>query len=426
MTQDRRVRESREYDVPSAREWAKQHDVMGATSLRIPDGTSLFTIKKEGNYRIDVIPYVVGKGNPHAAEGKKYWQRTYFVHRGVGANGQSFCCPKKCTDGRLKCPICEDAWRQWNAIGKDRELTDEELKKEKDRVKALWPKERQLFAVIDKNNAEKGIQIWDQSFHLFGKALKNKLDNMDEVDEKKGYDRFHHPEMGYTIRITAVEEKMGSYSFFDCSIFEFREREPYEMSIIDEAPCLDDAIILLTYEQLEKAYYGTVEAAAGAGDDGQGPVKQEARRGRPPKEKTPDKTHDRAPEKVQDKAKERPAERRAEEPAGGPTAHDLGITVDSVVIYKHALCEVQGISKDGTTLTLVDADDEQYRAVPVSQVRPRTPKSGEAPKPVEAKEEQVRPSPARPSRFDDDDDDAPPPRGNGRLSARRAVADDED
>jgi hypothetical protein len=173
----------------------KAESGFASTSVKIPEGVKLFKIK-EGTNLIDIIPYKVGAGNPNADEGAYHYERTFYVHRGIGPNGDTYVCLAK-TDNKA-CPVCE--YRKKMATDPD---ADPET------IKELAPKQRQLFNVIDLKNKESGIQIMEMSYHLFGKLLNERINN-DEDDE--GWDRFHLPSDGFTLRVTGSKKKMGQTS----------------------------------------------------------------------------------------------------------------------------------------------------------------------------------------------------------------------
>src|SRR2546430_15238147 len=89
----------------SARERAEKQSVgFVGNYLNLPDGAQLFK-PKSGTMLLDILPYEAGKGNPWAEPGNLHWERTYYSHRGIGANSDSFLCPRMTKKG--KCPICE-------------------------------------------------------------------------------------------------------------------------------------------------------------------------------------------------------------------------------------------------------------------------------------------------------------------------------
>lgn len=427
---DRRRREEADDQIESARTWASQHESFGRTSLLIPDGVNVFTVKKAGNYYLDIMPYRVGKGNPSAAEGKVYWQRTWYGHRGIGGGNDTYCCPKRCM-GKGRCPVCEDVDDQFNKI--DPSLEGEALKRARSRVGSKAAKERQLFNVIDRNNEGKGIQIWDISYHLFGKALKTMLDNMDADED---FDLFFHPKKGYTLKVTAVEDNGGGFTFYDCSTIAFKKREPYDMGVIDDAHVLDNIPKILTFDELLKIYLQEPDAEANgeddrklaargrkldrtqgldfakmltdppddddepaprpsrkpvkAADDDDAPPPRKAAKAPPPDDDdepspkpkkgkpAPVDDDDDEPPAPKAKAKPKPSADDDDEPApakGAPkTAEEVGIEQGTMVVYKNLECEVVKVSRDGTSLTLEDDDGEVWRAISPGEVKLRTPK----------------------------------------------------
>ena len=126
----------------------KSGDGWVSTSLVLPEGTHFFSVKKAGVRRIDILPYEVKQdGNPFAAKGSLHYERTYWAHRGIGPNNDSYICSAKTFN--KKCPICEYRAK----LQKDPDA-------EEQMVKDLAPKERQLFNVIDTAERDKGIQLW--------------------------------------------------------------------------------------------------------------------------------------------------------------------------------------------------------------------------------------------------------------------------
>lgn len=236
---DREKREKR--TIRSARDRAEKHvDGFSASSLNLPQGVSLLKLKK-GAMFIDIIPYVVGKGNPFADEGEVHYERTYHVHKNVGPNGDSYVCLKK-TTGK-PCPICE--YRAKLANDPD---TDE------DTIKEMAPKERQLFNVIDLKDADKGIQLMESSYHLFGRLIDEAIKEPDEEAEAEGWETFHDPENGLSLKLTVVDETFNGRTFQKVSRIDFRPRKKqYEESIIDDAYCLDDILKIKKYDELKKA-----------------------------------------------------------------------------------------------------------------------------------------------------------------------------
>jgi hypothetical protein len=236
----KRDREERDGRV-SARKRAETH-TSGFTSnaYKLPAGVEEFQVEKAGIKRLDIIPYRVGAGNPQAEEGEIYFERTYFVHRGIGADEGMYVCPAK-TAGK-KCPICQDALRMRRDPDGDKEL-----------IKALAPRERQLFNVIDLDNREAGVQVWEMSFHNFGKMLDARIKDSD--DEEDGYAFFSDLKAGMTLKVGFADASFSGNKFLEASSIDFKPRaKPYNKSILDEATCLDECLIILPYDKLKAIY----------------------------------------------------------------------------------------------------------------------------------------------------------------------------
>lgn len=237
-TRDKAKSKSRlRYSDP--REKAEKHTSgYERTAVTLPDGMPVFAFKRAGTYRLDIIPYSCGEGNPNCEPGLLHWERTYFSHRDIGSNGDSFICLKR-TFGK-PCPVCEAQakLRQGNA--------------DPDLIKALAPKERQLFNVIDCADADRKLSLLDISYHLFGKLLDTKLKNADDDD---GYENFPRLDKGMTLKLGVEEKSFGGRTFYEVKDIEFRPRKvALDESLAEEAACLDDLLIETPYKKLKSIF----------------------------------------------------------------------------------------------------------------------------------------------------------------------------
>jgi hypothetical protein len=281
------AREKREYRVADAGRRTAEHKTLDRPSLELPEGLSLWN-PKEAAYEIDILPYVVGKGqkrfssNNFAQIGELYFERTYFGHRDVGPNNDMVCCPAKCFQkGGVpkRCPVCEHR----NELAQDPK-TDKKV------IKALIPKERQLFLVLDHADLKKGIQLWEISFHLFGKNLDRKIKNAPE-SKKAAYLNFFHPTKGLSLRVLGEAKSIeGGKPFNEYTVDEFMERKPLKTEYIEHGICLDDIPVEVEYKTLYKLYHQQAEGADDSGEDEDDPP---TRNGRPkPKASAEDEDED--------------------------------------------------------------------------------------------------------------------------------------
>ena len=299
-----RREERRERGKVSARKTAEDHKSgFQSKSIKIPDGVRLFIIKAEGVKRLEIIPYTVPEGskNPNAEPGEMHFESTFWVHRDIGPDGDAYPCLKK-TFGEA-CPICDFRAEL---------LRDPDA--DENQVKNLAPKERQLWNVYDLDDPAKGVQLWDISFHLFGKQLYARVNNSDEEDN---YEFFADPDEGMTLKVGFKEESFGGNAFFTTQTIDFKQRkEPLSDEILDKASVLDSLINHYDYDELKAVFLQTStkksdeevrEPAKGSSDT---PRKR-------PKPEEEDDEEEEAPKKKtkpSDEEEERPAKRRRPEP----------------------------------------------------------------------------------------------------------------
>jgi hypothetical protein len=370
----RREREKKRERV-SARERVETHRTGFENTMLDVDGVEFFKLEKEGIRRIDVIPYVTGKGNPFKEEGKLHFERTFFAHRGIGPNQNWYVCPAKTAEKR--CPICE--YRGKLASDPD---SDE------DEIKALAPRERQLWNVIDLDDRDSGVQLWEISFHLFGKVLDAEVKN---ADDDEPFEYFADLEDGMTLKLGVKEESFGGNKFYQVETLGFKPRKKnYDEDILKQTQNLDDILEILDYDKLKAIFLQT--------DPTDGSEEKEEEKPKPP------------PKKKRSRVKKEEKETPEESPAEA-----AGIEEGSRVVYEDDEYEVVRISKDGSTLALEDNDGEVVKAIEVDEVK-LIEKSDDPDSEVDDEPEEKAPpkkkrtakpkaEPKEPVDDDDDDDD---------------------
>ncbi len=332
---------------------AKESQGFEMSTINLPPGMERFSFKKEGQYKLDIIPYIVGKGNPQAGEGLAFYKRRYYVHKDVGVNNKWIVCPAR-TFGKTRCPICEDV------SAKLREGEDVKL------VNPLKDKMRELYLVIDHDEMAKGVQLYEGPFYSgLGELLTTELEAMDEDDGDRD---FFCLEGGRTLKIFVKEESVGSGKFKKPVSIKFMARkEDLPEDLLDKAPCLDDIIKEMPYDEMKKMYYQLADDDVEDNSATNGEEEEE--------------------EEVSDKKQ--------------PTAQSMGLKVGSKVVYRGETCEVKKISPDGSSMTLVDGDGEVYKMVAPSAVKIAGGKKV-APPPVEEDEDEVE----DPSDLEEDSEDS--------------------
>ena len=336
----------------SARKRAETHKTgFERTTLDVGSDVKFFSLDKVGTRRVDVIPYKVGKGNPYCETvGELFFERTFYEHRDIGVNQEKFVCPAKTVNKR--CPICDYI----NKLNRDPNA-DPEL------IKALAPRQRQLFNVIDIEDRDEGVQIWDISFHLFGKLLDAEIRNADEDEE---YEFFADLDGGQTLKLGITDKVIGKGKpFYEVETIGFKKRqEEYDEEILEQTHCLDDILRILDYDKLKAIFLQT--------DDSDEDSEEEEK----PKRK-----------------------RRTTKKKDTLTADSKGLKKYMEVEHeKLGVCRILNISGDGTSLILEDEDEEVHKGVGVDEVLDLSKDREEKPK---AKKSKAKPKPA------DGDDDIP-------------------
>jgi hypothetical protein len=229
----------------SLREKAKEKSKkMGKRSygyLNLPDGANLFKVEKEGVKRINIIPFIAGSKNPSTKEGDYDYEVTFFTHNGLGDSGMDKVICPKATWGR-PCPICEYI----ATLMKD-------YKSNKDEIKSLTAKPRQLFNVIDAFDKDETIQIMDFSNYLFGNLLAKRIETADDDEDYAAFADFAG---GMTLKVSFEEKSMpGSKPFFSAISIDFKEREDYSEKIAKDAFVLDELLEEKSYKEIKDIFY---------------------------------------------------------------------------------------------------------------------------------------------------------------------------
>ena len=218
--------------------------------FRLPKGINMFKEEPKTRVELDIIPYVVTCDNHPdrdeeygiAVKGELWYKRPFWLHRGVGSDNQSIVCPSSV--GK-PCPICE-----YRA-----QLLKDGAEWDDDTVKALKPSMRNLYVVIPKKNKNypEEPHIWGISQFLFQDKLN------EEIQENEEYETFPDLEEGYSLRIRFAEGTFGSNKFAEVSRIDFIERKkPYDESILEKIPSLDDILEILPYHTIEAMFFGNM------------------------------------------------------------------------------------------------------------------------------------------------------------------------
>ena len=236
-----RAREATQRKKSDADAWLKGQGSSEATGVRLPEGMSWWK-PKVGVNRIDVIPFVAGKGNPFADEGYEHWERQYYRHYVPGFDGQSR--PYACLGNwKEPCPICQYLQR----LDKERD---------KDVIQSMKGKLQVLMNVIDLDDREPDkIQVWEAVYYNRQKGFGEQLITALRAQPK--YKNFSDLQKGYSLVLTAVEEQGGRSKYVCVTRIDFAERsKQYPDDFIEKAACLDDCLVRHTYADLKQLVDG--------------------------------------------------------------------------------------------------------------------------------------------------------------------------
>lgn len=287
----------------SAYERAEKHAAgFSKMPVRIPEGVKVYK-PTAGVAFLDILAYVVGKGNPNADEGEYHFERTYFSHRNIGPAGDVVVCLARTFN--QPCPVCE----MRADLKKDPDA-------DADTVKQMGWKERQLFWVFDRKNPDDGWQLFEYSYHLFGKKLDSRIRADREMpdEEKEGWGKFAHPVKGKTLRVTWVEKSIGDGTCIEADSIDLKDRkEPYDFEVCDKLDCLDDLLIVESYKKLKARLTNSRADEEGAEEEDDAPPAKKRAAAEEEEEEAPKKKRPAAEEEEEEEEAPRKKKPAAEE-----------------------------------------------------------------------------------------------------------------
>lgn len=204
-------------------------------TFEVPSGVEVYK-PRAGTNKIDIIPFI-------DADGRAQYVFEYYQHIGVGIDNERAVCLAKTL--KKPCPICEHKAKE-QAAGR---------KWDEDDIRAMAPKRRCMYNVIDLLEPEKGIQIFEVSHFLFEANLTTDLK---EYNEATGEDIvFSDLEDGRTISFKGREGEFNgrtTVNRFDSFTF-LKRAKPYAESILKKAVPLDQILLPKSYDDLAALYF---------------------------------------------------------------------------------------------------------------------------------------------------------------------------
>jgi hypothetical protein len=144
------------------------------------------------------------------------------------------------------CPICEHR-QKLKEDGADDDVWSK-----------LFPKRRNLYNIVcyDRGEADKGVQVWDVSFHYFEKLVMAISKKQDRRGGKPKTVNFADAEDGKSISFTIEPAKSKKdYPKFVGHAFDDRDYE-IDDDVLEEVKTLDEIVEIPEYDEIDKAYWG--------------------------------------------------------------------------------------------------------------------------------------------------------------------------
>ncbi len=290
-------------------ESARTKDSGGSNGpFSFPSETKFYKAKEARNRLIILSFPIKTKKHPLVAKGRwKIGDQDYvmdvWVHQRFGGGDQDFVCLKK--NYNKPCPCCELA-EEYRQAGKEEEY------------KAAKASRRVVYNVLDARSPEKGVMIFSTSHYLFehelieeaiasgvgGEPVDFAVDFL-RKDEDGRVDL--GVENGKVISFRGAMTKLGQNEYLEFKSFSFETRdEPLPRDIQSEVISLDEALIVMSYDDMQAAVYGQ-------DDDGEEEERGESGRGRGEEQDERPARRDRDDDRPRERDEDRPRRDRDEE-----------------------------------------------------------------------------------------------------------------
>lgn len=167
------------------------------------------------------------------------------VHPNVGENNDTLICHRLAFGGQ--CVRCDEMFDEYGKEPYNQKVID-----------ALKPKWKCWYNIYDYDedaNPDGDNGIWeDFSFHLFEKQV------LEEADEGEETIIYSDIEMGKSIEFKGKEKqyktKRGSFPFTEAQNIVFKDRDPYDESIVDETVSFDALVKIVSVEEFTRIHLG--------------------------------------------------------------------------------------------------------------------------------------------------------------------------
>jgi len=208
---------------------------------------------KEGTNRVRFLAWADGR----------YWGLQIREHRNVGPKNSAYLCMQsEIRDGLTlyddlkdlvdsdevsdKCPICEDIYRLMREG-----TTGKEIKQ-----KGLWPTSRTVYLLVDRDEEEKGVQIWTAPYWQIDEELRGLV-----IDPQTGRPLpMTDPDEGFDFYFDMEIEKTSAGDFpryKKCQVA--RNSSKLDIEFYDQVFDLREALVIPSYNEIADEYLGDQE-----------------------------------------------------------------------------------------------------------------------------------------------------------------------
>ena len=214
------------------------------------DNEVRFFKPKEGRNMINIIPYEIkSKKHPLVRQGSmKVGNIDYvmdvWIHRSIGPSQADVVCLRR--NYNRACPICE-AMDEAKAAGN------------KDELNALKPRRRVFYNVVNVNESDGEIMVFETSHFNFEKEL---IEEAREQSDDQNMVDFAGIDNGCVIEFRGSKAKFEGFEFMEFKSFRFKERgkgQAVAEEDIESAVSFDAIMTVLSYDQIKKVLYGDGE-----------------------------------------------------------------------------------------------------------------------------------------------------------------------
>lgn len=205
------------------------------TYIKAPNGIPFFAPVQGRTYRLLFLAFLNSKNcPPPRVAGSHSLLMQLWTHAAIGPNAATYLCAQQMYGQR--CAVDDEFMRL---------KTPRMPREEWDAIAGMKPKSREVRLVHDLDGEKDNIQIWEESYHLFGVHFVALIGN------RPAYKLYAHPQRGMIVEVTGKKKAVGQG---ECTDFATIVMTPFSKEagceaiptkLIERAKkiCLDDCLV---------------------------------------------------------------------------------------------------------------------------------------------------------------------------------------